>query len=291
MSRDESIAGYPLTAGDQIVLFSRTRVAVTYTVIATTYDPTTDITDTQSVLTFAATNTSFGQETTFTTFNFKPGTILVAAVITSTVGTVSSVWGSIELFRNSQSVGWLCGGWLNGSGTPSWVAGNRSQVDSPFANASNQGALFTFQGTVVNGAGGAGDNTLTVTAAAGARVKLLTFRIVNNDTAARVSSLVVDDGTNLLHLLGFNSALGAANNQAFPSVATTDAASFAGNGAEPGIWIAGSNRLVGTLAAVAASQDSAWAMTCLVWGAAPTCTLAGASTPTLTTNTSRVEGG
>lgn len=58
-----------------------------------------------------------------------------------------------------------------------------------------------------------------------------------------------------------------------------------------GLWLAGGDVLVGTVAAVAASQDTAWSALMKVWGAAPTLTLAGASTPTITTNTSRFETG
>lgn len=171
-----------------------------------------------------------------------------------------------------------------------WRAGMPNQA--PNFDLTTPPKLFTFQGTVANGAGGAGDQTLTIVAPSGGRVHLLYGAITNQDTVARAASMTITDGTNLLHTAAFNSALGAGNQLPIPSTNVTDAASFTGtNGGIMPYWIAGAMQIVLKVAAVAASQDSAYAVVLEVYGGAPTPTLAGASTPVLTTNTSAFMAG
>lgn len=149
--------------------------------------------------------------------------------------------------------------------------------------------IFTWQGTVANGAGGAGDQTYTVAAPSGGRFELLAAQLTNNDTAARVCGVQVTDGTNQLYQPMIGASIAAANSVNLPQIG---AAQTAGNvNGLTRIVIAGGHRLIFTVVAVAASQDSALGLVLKFWGGAPTVTPAGASTPVLTTNTSQVEAG
>lgn len=164
---------------------------------------------------------------------------------------------------------------------------------TPLANGENgvPKRIWVFQGTVVNGAGGAGNQTLTATAGTGSRFRVLFGQIVNGDTVARAAVVTITDGTNNLTVPGFNGALGAGNILFIPSTGTTDASATAPNGVLGPYWIAGTMTIELRNTAVAASQDSAFALVCEVEGAIPNPQLAGASTPVLTVNTNAFMGG
>lgn len=150
--------------------------------------------------------------------------------------------------------------------------------------------LYSFQGTVANGAGGAGNQSSTVAIANGGRLEVVYHHIINQDTAARATTFILDDGAGntLAFLLQSAGNLAAAASLAYPQ--TGSVAQAAGNqGNSPRMIVGGSNRLISTVVAVAASEDSAYAYVLLVFGPSPSFTLAGASTPVLTTNVSRFE--
>ena len=297
--RDGTVNGFPLTNNDQLVLFARNRTTQStgVSVQATVYDPATDKTRTfTAVGPFATTGTTFTSETAqFSSVGlFNDGEVLVAAMITA--GSITNpvqLWCAVELFRNGISVAWLCEGYLHGSHVPSWTSGSAIAPQLALANPSVQGALFTFQGEVTNGAGGAGDQSLTITPAAGGRFELLGLIIVNGDTSARNASAHIFNGggtaaVNIARPLLTSSSVAAAGAVAWPWFSGNTAV---GHESGPPAVVAGSNGLVLTSAAVAASENTNFGVLLRVWGAAPTCTLAGASTPTLTTNISRFETG
>lgn len=294
--RDGAVGGLPLQARDQIGVFVNTNQAVTVRVEALVFNPSDGTSRAVEVL--APTTTTLNNFTAegglSTNGLFSDGEVLCAIAfspIGSAVGTGPNAYCSAFLFRKGVTVCQLIGDFLNGNHFPSWVAGQSPIIRGPFfAGRENAPSLFTFQGEVVNGAGGAGDQSLTVTPAAGSRVLILYGRMANLDTAARNLTWLVDDGTNII--MDFYNAT-ATNAAAVQRIPLTGAApAVGGTGVfNPQIWLGPGERLVGTLAAVAASENSTWAIQALVWGAAPTFTLAGASTPTLTTNTSRFETG
>ena len=296
--RDGVVNGFPLTNNDQLVLFARNRTTQStgVSVQATVYDPATDKTRTfTAVGPFSTAGTTFTSETAqFSSVGlFNDGEVLVAAMITSaSITNPCQLWCAVELFRNGISVAWLCEGYLHGSHVPSWTSGSAIAPQLALANPSVQGALFTFHGSVTNGAGGAGTQSCEVAPAAGSRVEVLNSRVVNGDTVARVVQVEIDDasGGNVLAAYESVSAnAGTSHEQPLGTVASAATATF-GSGIRP-IMIAGGNVYRMSVAAVALSQDSTYALLLRVWGAAPTITLAGASTPVLTVNTSRFETG
>jgi len=152
-----------------------------------------------------------------------------------------------------------------------------------------EGATWAFQGTIANGAGGAGDQTYAVTPGEGNELEVLYGEVLNGDTVARNVSVQVDDGTNIFAFVPWNGlSLGAGSRQGFPQAITGTSANLLG-AVPTRLIVSGSMRLLVTVAAVAASQDSALGLVARLRGPTlPTVTLAGASTPTLTTNVNRV---
>lgn len=147
---------------------------------------------------------------------------------------------------------------------------------------------FTFQGAVTNGAGGAGNQTYTLVADTGGWCEVVGYSITNNDTVNRTVGVAMNDGGGRIIYEPTTGVSIAAGIQVSGPHANALAA-----GSTPGtqqtLWVGGSDQLVATALAVAASQDTAASFVLNVYGGTPTVTLAGASTPTLTTNTSRFE--
>jgi hypothetical protein len=175
-----------------------------------------------------------------------------------------------------------------------WSWGQDSQ--SPWYDPSCPCKMFTFQGTIVNGAGGAGTQSYTFAPGTGGRIRLVAGRFLNGDTATRTPIVDIQDGAgrSLVPLIE-GGTIGIGGSLPLPhthsSFAATDtSAGLAGND-DAAPWIAGANILSIALSAVAASQDTALGAIFEVYGGAPTIVLAGASTPTVTTNVSRFEGG
>ena len=219
--------------------------------------------------------------------------VYAVATINADGGTTIGGTGDLWLFTGLINAGVprmvLASGWFYSGKTVNWNGGIPN-CEGWGQDSQQPGTLFIFQGTVVNGAGGAGDNSLTVVAGAGGRVEIESFQVINQDTAARTTTVNLLDavGGNILEFL-YGSA-GVAVNAAAAAIVPvlgTAAAAVGNLRSYGGVRLAGVMALVGTVAAVAASQDTAWAVVCVVWGPAPTFTLAGASTPTLTTNTSK----
>ncbi len=146
------------------------------------------------------------------------------------------------------------------------------------------GSLWVYQADITNGAGGAGDNSYTVTVGVGNELELLYGELFNGDTSARTVTVEIDDGTNRIAQL-LNVAADAAKRHGFPinDDISTGGGVVAGGGRR--FILAGAMRLIVTIAAVALSQDSALGLVCRIRGGAPTVVEAGASTPTININT------
>ncbi len=149
-----------------------------------------------------------------------------------------------------------------------------------------EGALFFYQATVTNGAGGAGVQSYTVTTGVGSEMELLYGEFFNGDTAGVALTVAIDDGTNEGGELMAVTA-DAASRHSFPH---SDIADAAGTHISAGvrIFLGGGMRLVATTASVAASQDTAFSFTARIRGAVPTVVEVGASTPTIVVNTEQV---
>ena len=147
--------------------------------------------------------------------------------------------------------------------------------------------LYVFQGTVVNGAGGAGAQTYTVVPGEGHFLEIIDGMILNGDSAGRTVTATIDTGTsneNIGGPIADAETLGGGTRMGlFSGVADVNNPRPSGR-----LIVAGPERLVITIAAVAASQDSAFGFHAWLHGNEPTITLAGASTPTTTTNEARV---
>lgn len=147
------------------------------------------------------------------------------------------------------------------------------------------GALWIYQADITNGAGGAGDQTYTLTVGTGNELEVLYGEVFNGDTSARVVTVIIDDGTNQITQI-LNLTAGAGARVAFP-VSTTQGDS-AGVAAGARLIVAGTMRIVVRVAAVALSQDSALGLACRIRGGVPSVVEAGASTPTININTEQV---
>lgn len=298
--RDGAVGGIPLLNTDQLALVIRNRTTQSTQIVvrATIYDPATDKTRTVPVTApFITAGTVFALETTQFSAGgeFGDGEVLVAVTVTAgTITNPTQLWVAVALFRSGSVAAWLCDGYVSDSHLPSWRTGSANFSQLVMANPATDGALYTFQGTLLNDGATAGNHVLTVNAAAGSRVELISLRVLNSDASARTLTAVIDDGANVLDDLQPTTgvALAAATSAMMPIAgATVPAATSTQRSPARGVFIAGANRLLATLAAVAVSQDSAWALVLKVWGEAPTIALTGPAGVTATTNTSRFEPG
>ncbi len=148
------------------------------------------------------------------------------------------------------------------------------------------GATWVYQADITNGAGGAGNHVYTIVPGAGNELQILYGRVLNGDTSSRTATAVIDDGTNELTRF-MTLALTAGSAQSFPNaeIGSTGGGSVADG---PRFILSGTMRLVVTIAAVAASENTAFGLVCRIVGGVPTVTEAGASTPTINVNTEQV---
>jgi len=133
--------------------------------------------------------------------------------------------------------------------------------------------------TITNGAGGAGDQTWPVLTSTDSEVEIFQMDVTNGDTLARNVSAVVDDATTTIATLLAASSLNAAAITRWPYVGGAFAA--AGNNPEAAapLHIGNGARVLWTIAAVAASQDTTFAIRFRFRGQMPTIIPTGASTP------------
>jgi len=99
-------------------------------------------------------------------------------------------------------------------------------------------------------------------------------------------SVDIEDGTNEIARL-IDVTADAASRHSFPH---SDVAAAAGTHLSSGarIILAGPMEVIALSASVAASQDTAFALVCRIYGGVPTVVEVGASTPTINVNTERV---
>lgn len=295
---DGSAVGIPMSDRDQLFLevhaASLPATVPTLSVNVTTFDPATGQSSTTTPVRFLVTANDYSLETASTapTGTFSNGEVLTSVTVTSssTVPTVGRCHVSVFLFRRGILYAQLIGDFVTNENIPTWIAGQPSHdFKNAFYDVNREACLFVLIASQANDGANSGDQIYAATPGAGSRFRVLYGRVTNNDTAARVAAVRIDDAAtgsgNILHTLGFNSALGAANTLPFPSTATTDASSFAPNGAGGRYLIADGDSLIMRVNAVAVSQDSQVVVVLEVWGAAPTITLTGptGSTPTTTT--------
>lgn len=295
--RDGSVPGFALEERDQLYLFVNTVASVTLGLNVSVYNPETGKSRSfQALPGYAFTTTTYAQDTgdpPSLAGLFSSGEVLTSASVVATSGSLPATgqtFCAVFIYRKGVVMGQLIGDFIYVSHAPTWIGGQPVKFCGPMYQPDTVGKLYTFQGTATNGAGGAGTTSCTVTAATGGRVVFLLATINNNDSAGRVAQMVIDDGSNQIATLAYNGSLAATGQESLDDETAVSGVANAGNAAGKA-WIAGSNRFVMSVAANAASKGAAYAWTALVYGGAPTITLAGASTPTLTTNTSRFESG
>ncbi len=150
------------------------------------------------------------------------------------------------------------------------------------------GQTWVYHADIVNSAGGAADNSYTVSLAVGNEMEILYGEVLNGDTAGRVVTVLIDTGTageNLASLVSITADAGST--QAFPH---SDVSGVAGTHLSAGapLLFSGGMRLVVTVAAVALSQDTAFGLVCRTRNAVPTVVEAGEASATITINEERV---
>ncbi len=148
-----------------------------------------------------------------------------------------------------------------------------------------RGATWIYRATIENGAGGGGTVQVIIDPPATSKIELWALRITNQDTVTRaVSAAVRDEGNGVLYsLLGGSTA--AANFRQWPGNSDIGDGNFV---VQAPVTISGAMDLQLNVAAVAASQDGRFTVQCRIFGALPTATETGNSTPTITVATEQI---
>lgn len=151
------------------------------------------------------------------------------------------------------------------------------------------GALFIYQASVINGAGGGGDVAVQLVAGAGNEFELLYGTISHNDATASDVDVVIRDADDDL-LLNLYDVDAVTQNSLCQFPTAGGAPSTAGNAApqHTRFFLAGDMELFVTALAIDASEGIAVSIVGRVYGGLPTITEAGNSTPTITINEERV---
>lgn len=302
--RDAAATGIPLTQDDQIVLFWRNRTTQTTNIqiVASTFNPETGKARSFTVIgPLVTTTTTFAGETTqlSTTGMFSDGELLTSVIVTTAaVNDPTQFWSAIELFRKGRSVAWLCEGYTHSNHAVSWSAGFQGGKPQPsFVDAGVTPCQYTFQGTLTN-AGNAGNHVLTITPATASRFRLISGTVTNGDASARTLTADITDGTNIIvPMMNANGAVGsislaAGGVQAVPSDSGNSSGLIALSAHRAaGLWVAGGDRMLWTLASVADTKTTTFTGLFEVVGAQPTFALTGPALVVATTNTSRFEPG
>ena len=147
------------------------------------------------------------------------------------------------------------------------------------------GRTWVYQADITNGGGGAGNHSYTVTVASGNELEVLYGELFNGDTSNRTGEVIIDDGTNQLSRF-LSGTINAAARWPFPIADGQAAAGMSLGGGR--VIISGTMRLVATVASVAASENTAFAVVCRIRGGIPTVVEVGASTPTININTETI---
>jgi len=142
-------------------------------------------------------------------------------------------------------------------------------------------ALWVYRASIVNGAGGGGTVSWTITPGAGVEMEILGGFLQNLDTSTRTGSITIrdDDDNDIAHAIRAL-GIGAGSRSSYPSSPAqgSDLPVAAG----PPSIVRGAMDIFASIAAVAASQDGLLTMIARIRGGLPTVTEAGNSTPTIT---------
>lgn len=154
-----------------------------------------------------------------------------------------------------------------------------------------EGALFVYRSTVINGAGGGGDCSVTLTPGAGNEFELYFGRISHNDaTASNIDVHIRDEDDNVQAALYDVDAVTQNSICQFPTAPA--AAGTAGNaGDSPAATrfiISGTMDLFMNAVAIDASEGTTNTLVGRVYGGMPAVVESGNSTPTITITTERV---
>lgn len=145
------------------------------------------------------------------------------------------------------------------------------------------GANWVFEADITNDGSNSGNHVYTITVGAGNELEILYGNILNGDTSARTASAVIDDGSTTTAFME-SLSLGAGAQAGFPHA---NAAGTIETGPTRFI-VAGTMRIVVTVASVATSQDTALAIACRIRGGIPTVVLTSPTDAVEVVNTNRV---
>lgn len=149
-----------------------------------------------------------------------------------------------------------------------------------------EGATWVYQASIENSAGGASNQSYTLSLPVGSELELLYGELVNTDTSSRNATVELNSGANrlarLLNSIGVSAGFGIG----FPVAGS--AASGQGPAAGQRFIMTGPMRLIITLASVAASQGSACGLVCRIRGGVPTVVEAGEASAVITINIEEV---
>ena len=145
-------------------------------------------------------------------------------------------------------------------------------------------ALWIYQADITNGAGGAGDQTYTLTVGVGNELEVLYVRVLQGDPTSRLVLAQIDDGTNQgPRLIG-----GSTAQDTFRQWPTAGSSADDGVLGSARLLMAGAMRLIVTIQAVALSENTACWIGCRIRSGVPTVVESGASTPTININSEAV---
>lgn len=144
-----------------------------------------------------------------------------------------------------------------------------------------EGALWVYHADIVNNGANSGNQVYSIVPGVGNELEVLYGTVFNGDAAGRSTTVIIDDGTNNLSLM-VSETLGSAASRDFPSSNTSRGA------AGQRYILAGTMRLITTVASVAVSQDSRLGLCCRIRGDLPTVTLTSPTGATETVNRNQV---
>ncbi len=149
------------------------------------------------------------------------------------------------------------------------------------------GAMWAYEADITNGAGGAGENSYLISPGAGNEMEIFNGVFFNGDSSPRIMTILMEgpSAEKLAMLLDLQVNAGTEH----PLNTVDEAAqgdTFTSSGAR--MPIGGTMRLAMRVAAVAASQDTAFGCFARIRGGLPIVTEAGISTPTININLEQV---
>jgi hypothetical protein len=205
----------------------------------------------------------------------------------STLDAGPAGWLWLGMFAGNDPTGlqieWQIASLLKGS-LLTWSAGDADAHPGFWPDSPSK--WLAYRATIVNGAGGAGNQSYTFTPGIGGRFRIHNLQLMNGDTVARNGQANIQRASdNIVGLadagpgVGANIAAGAW--QGYPSQGAF-AVPYTGGAGQRYPWVVGDAELVVTLAAVALSQNSECLALLEFWGPPPSVLEAGASTPTIT---------